>query len=371
MQMNIQKAEKKQTKISIIGGGIAGITTAFHLGKKGYKVNLIDPLINSEINNLSPKNGTQASLGVLMGNIYKRSKGRAFLLRNKSMKLWKEWLTQINYSKSDCILNKPLIKLANSEKEYEAMIELSNNKQKYGIELLNKDSLEFWNSTFETKLIGGLISHEDGRLNPIKLIKSLMQSLDQIKINKIGINVSRISKSNNLNDKSWNITLENNQSINQDYIVICSALNTQKLLKPLGYEILLEPILGQVIELELKKSILNWKEWPAILNYQSINFIHLNSNHLLIGATIERGSQSSLTEKQEMLNLKNTAPKWMINASICNEWSGIRARPISEPSPLLKELEPGLLINTGHYRNGVLLAPACAEWIGLKIEESQ
>ena len=95
--MNSQKTEKKHTEISIVGGGIAGITTAFHLGKKGYQVNLIDPTLNSEINNLNPKNGTQASLGVLMGNIYKRSKGRAFLLRNKSMKLWKEWLTQINY----------------------------------------------------------------------------------------------------------------------------------------------------------------------------------------------------------------------------------------------------------------------------------
>ncbi len=68
--MNSQKAEKKRTEISIIGSGIAGITTAFHLGKKGYKVNLIDPTVNSEINNLNPKNGTQASLGVLMGNIY-------------------------------------------------------------------------------------------------------------------------------------------------------------------------------------------------------------------------------------------------------------------------------------------------------------
>jgi aspartate oxidase len=60
--MNNQRREKKQTEISIIGSGIAGITTAFHLGKKGYKVNLIDPTVKSEINNLSPKNGTQARL---------------------------------------------------------------------------------------------------------------------------------------------------------------------------------------------------------------------------------------------------------------------------------------------------------------------
>ncbi len=366
--MNSQKAEQKQREVSIIGSGIAGITTAFYLGKKGYKVNLIDPIVNSEINNLNPKNGTQASLGVLMGNIYKKSEGRAFLLRNKSMKLWKDWITQINYSTSNFIFEKPLIKLASSEKEFQSMIELNNNKKKYGIELLDKNSLDFWNSIFETKLIGGLISHEDGRLNPIKLINSLMKSLDEIKINKIDKNVSRISKNSNLFDKSWNIDLENHQSINQDYVVICSALNTEKLLKPLGHEIFLEPILGQVIELELKKQISNWKKWPAILNYQSINFIQHHPNRMLIGATIERGTNPSQINKQKMLNLKDSAPKWIRDAKMINEWSGIRARPMNEPAPLLKELEPGLLINTGHYRNGVLLAPACAEWIGLKIE---
>ena len=149
--MNSQKREKKQTEISVIGGGIAGITTAFHLRKQGYKINLIDPLVKSEINNLNPKNGSQASLGVLMGNVYKRSKGRSFLLRNQSMKLWREWLIQINSSDSDCMFEKPLIKLTNSEKEYQSMLKLVENKKKYGIELLDKSSLDYWNSIFETK----------------------------------------------------------------------------------------------------------------------------------------------------------------------------------------------------------------------------
>ena len=69
-----------------------------------------------------------------------------------------------------------------------------------------------------------------------------------------------------------------------------------------------------------------------------------------------------------MLNMKNTAPSWITTATINHEWSGIRARPTNEPAPLLKQLEPGLLINTGHYRNGILLAPSCAEWIGNKID---
>ena len=368
--MNSQKGKKNLTEISVIGSGIAGITTAFHLGRKGYKVNLIDQTVNSKTNSLNPKNGTQASLGILMGNIFKRSQGRAFLLRNKSMKLWKEWLGEINYNDQDFIFKKPLIKLASSEREYQSMINIIRNKKEYGIELLDKNSLNYWNSIFETKLIGGLISYEDGQLNPTKLIDSLMQSLDEIEINKIDKHVSKISKNSILNNKLWNLKLENNQSIDQDYIVICSALNTKKLLKPLDHEILLEPVLGQVIELELRNIPIDWEEWPAILNYQSVNFIHHKHDRLLIGATIERSTIPAQLEKQKMLSLNNTAPGWMKNAKISQEWSGVRARPINEPSPLLKQLEPGLLINTGHYRNGILLAPACAEWIGLKIENN-
>ena len=369
--MHNHKAKKNQIEISVIGCGIAGITTAFHLRKKGYKVNLIDPKVNLEINNLNPKNGTQAALGVLMGNIYKRSKGRAFLLRNKSMKLWKEWLLEINQSNSNIQLEKPLIKLANSEKEYQSMLEIVKNKKEYAIEILDQTSIKFWNSIFEKKLIGGIISHEDGRLDPIQLIKSFMKNLDTLKVNKIEDNVIKIERNVNSLNKNWKISLEHNNCIYQDFIVLCSAINTQKILSSLGHIIHLEPILGQVVELELENKITNWNKWPAILNYQSINFIHHNPNQLIMGATIENGSKPSLLYKKEMLNMRNNAPKWIKKAKINNEWSGVRARPTNEPAPLLKELEPGLLINTGHYRNGVLLAPACAEWIGDEIESNK
>ena len=69
-----------------------------------------------------------------------------------------------------------------------------------------------------------------------------------------------------------------------------------------------------------------------------------------------------------MLNINNCPPKWIDEAKVIQEWSGIRARPLNEPAPLLKELETGLIINTGHYRNGILLAPSCAEWVGMKID---
>ena len=59
--MNKEKNKDYQKKVAVIGCGIAGVTTAFHLSDKGYKINLIDPIINSEINNFNPNNGTQAA----------------------------------------------------------------------------------------------------------------------------------------------------------------------------------------------------------------------------------------------------------------------------------------------------------------------
>ena len=77
------------------------------------------------------------------------------------------------------------------------MLDISKNKKEYGIEILDKNSIELWSSIFEKKLIGGLISHEDGRLNTIKLIKCLMKSLDNLKVNKVEDYAIKISKNIN------------------------------------------------------------------------------------------------------------------------------------------------------------------------------
>ena len=68
-----------------------------------------------------------------------------------------------------------------------------------------------------------------------------------------------------------------------------------------------------------------------------------------------------------MKNLYGNAPEWLQKAQIQHKWYGIRARPIDQAAPILKTLEAGLILNTAHYRNGILLAPACAEWVSNQI----
>jgi glycine/D-amino acid oxidase-like deaminating enzyme len=56
---------------------------------------------------------------------------------------------------------------------------------------------------------------------------------------------------------------------------------------------------------------------------------------------------------------------------VLRHWQGLRARPDNRPAPLIEALEPGLLLTSGHYRNGVLLAPASAAWVAEQVAQPE
>ena len=58
-----------------------------------------------------------------------------------------------------------------------------------------------------------------------------------------------------------------------------------------------------------------------------------------------------------------------MKGKISKKWFGIRSRPDGEPSPIMKNLGDGLIICTGFYKNGILLAPACARWVANEIKK--
>ena len=58
-----------------------------------------------------------------------------------------------------------------------------------------------------------------------------------------------------------------------------------------------------------------------------------------------------------------------MKGQILKKWFGIRSRPDGEPSPIMKNLENGLFICTGFYKNGILLAPACSKWVADELEK--
>ena len=82
--MKSLKENFRKAHIVIIGAGIIGKFTAVELAELGFQITIIDPA--------KLQNSSNAALGLLMGNMYQKRKGRSWDLRKKSIELWPKWI---------------------------------------------------------------------------------------------------------------------------------------------------------------------------------------------------------------------------------------------------------------------------------------
>ena len=370
MQARIKASDlNSRSSVAIIGAGVVGRITAFFLAKKGYKVCIIDPKINEKDNSFTSLTGSIASLGVLMGNSFHRSKGRSWELRQRSMKLWPGLIKEIELKTACLKIDTPLIRFATNKEESLYMNSMCKERKDLGLEFFSDYPSENIKKLFPNSKYGGTVSHYEGRIDPVKLLRLLKYFLEENKvefINKKVINIKRLSRRDS---QKWEIELEGNEITETNTIVICAALSTRNLVKSLGHEVNLSPVLGQALEIEIEEDVYKNLSWPGVISFHGINIIPNGSTRVLIGATLENSIQPDYLEKLKMLEMNKFAPIWIKEATIVKEWHGIRARPDNEPSPILKSLEEGLIINSGHYRNGILISPACAEWVAKEISK--
>jgi glycine/D-amino acid oxidase-like deaminating enzyme len=168
------------------------------------------------------------------------------------------------------------------------------------------------------------------------------------------------------------------QTLRADAVVVSAGVASAALLESLGHSQPQEPVLGQALELELAAPS-SWDTpgpWPGAVVWQGVNLVPRPRTgdpagaRLWLGATLEPGEQADPAALTHLRQLGGAAPAWLQQAAVIRRWQGHRTHPIGQPAPLLAELEPGLLLASGHYRNGVLLAPATAEWVADQLERS-
>ena len=317
-------------------------------------------------------NGSTASLGVLMGHAFRRSSGRAWRLRQRSMALWPTWVEQLNHPESPLHLETPLIQLAGNTEEAQMLKQLAANRSQSGLQFIENHLLRKTEPAWPRIGHGAMLSKGDGRIDPLRLLQAMRRGLADCNVDCRATEVVELQRQSSPEQRRrWRVKTTDGSSEDVDWVVICSALGSKALLQKLGHPRPMEPVLGQVLELQLNNPTGEWTAWPAVLTCGGINLIPHGQDRLWIGATLEPGTTADHAAADTMKRLNDLAPTWFEDTTLAGQWSGLRARPIERPAPLLEELEPGLLLASGHYRNGVLLTPATAEWVCEQIENAQ
>jgi glycine oxidase len=128
----------------------------------------------------------------------------------------------------------------------------------------------------------------------------------------------------------------------------------------------IEPIKGQMIALAVPTGFVQRATWVP-----GAYLVPRDDGRLLVGATVESAGFDERVTAQgvhELLHAALAAAPSLAGFSITESWAGLRpgtpdGLPFLGPTPI-----EGLFLATGHYRNGILLAPATARLIADAIE---
>ena len=326
---------------------------------------LVDPELaqTPERHPKTPLTGTSASLGILMGHVFRRSSGRGWRLRRRSMELWPQWADALHTPDTPLKLDRGLVQLAASDQEASLQRHLAEQRSALGLEFLPPDTLQDAHPDWPSGRYGGLRSAQDGRVDPLQLQQALRQQLQQLNVALEATRVEQLQRGQG----GWVLQLANGSNVAAKQVVVCSAQASQALLAPLDHARPMGPVLGQVLQLQLANTEHLSSQWPAVLVSHGVNLVRHGADQLWLGATLEPGSDPDAAAAERLRTLEGDAPPWLGECKDVGRWHGLRARPSGRPAPLLEVLEPGLILATGHYRNGVLLAPATAEWVSEQI----
>ena len=209
-----------------------------------------------------------------------------------------------------------------------------------------------------------MISFKDGRINALSLLQTIDKYLKYKKVNYLQGEIIKIRKSNN----QWISTTRNNEKIKSDMVILCNSLKAIDLIDSLSHNIKLKPVLGQAIEIGVNDAEVNLLSLPKQLNINGKNIIPISKDKLIIGSTDEYSTKPENNVFEKLTNFLDKRPNWLMRGKISKKWYGIRSRPDGEPSPIMRNLEDGIIVCTGFYKNGILLAPACSKWVANEIK---
>lgn len=142
-------------------------------------------------------------------------------------------------------------------------------------------------------------------------------------------------------------------------VIVASGAWSEGLLGKLGIFLDVEPVRGQILLYKAEPELLS-----CIVAHEEHYLIPRRDGHVLVGSTVEHAGFDKSTTASARERLEGIAARLLPalkDYPVVHHWAGLRPGscsgvPVIGPHPAYE----GLYINTGHFRNGLSLAPGSA-----------
>lgn len=348
-----------------MGCGIVGAAIAWELSRCGLSVVGVD-------RSWAGLGSTGAALGVLVGVAGQQTQGPAAQLRLDSLLRFDGWVGQLQ-DDLGCLLpvnQRGILHLLPTPEERDPWEKVLEARQQAGLDLrwIPPDDVEALQPHLMRCAGGAIYSPQDRQVDPTlltnSLIKAAMQQgatfyfqepVTQFKVAQDRVNAIYTPK----------------RTISASHVVITAGLGSQELGSLLGYKIPMSPVKGQALRLHAPGIPI----YPVV-TARDLHLVPQFSGELSVGATVEfedADPQATLGGIRSLIDRALEICPSLASAQLLGSWAGLRPRPRGRRAPILGFVPhlSNVLLATGHYRNGVLLAPITAAIMRELLQQGQ
>jgi len=265
-------------KIIVIGAGILGASTAYHLAKFGVEAILIDRHDNGQ--------ATEAAAGIVCPWLSKRRNKAWYQLAKGGARYYPELIAQLEADGETNTGYKRVgaISLHSNPEKLEQMAEIARKRREEAPEIGEITIL----SPSETRSLFPPLSEEYGsvyvsggaRVDGRALRNALISGAQKNGMNFIKGNASLVSEGNRVVGVSLEGTF-----LPADQVIVTGGAWSKELLQPLGVDFLVKPQKAQIIHLELPYS--ETGAWPVVMPVSNQYILTFENGRVVVGSTHE------------------------------------------------------------------------------------
>jgi glycine oxidase len=348
--------------VIVIGGGIIGCAIARELARRGSHVDLIE-------GRAIGAGATQASAGILAPYIEAHERGPLFDLTVRSLALYDDFVssaaaesgTFIDYRRCGTL------EIATDDLAAESLQARAALAAAEGLEWLPPDRARRLEPDLPDGIAGALLSPVHGYVAVAALTEALEWSaLRHGAEIETGRHIRRIERAGD----RWTVRADDDSTWTARWVVIAAGSWSGQIggIQPPSRTV--KPVRGQLVRLMWRRTPLAHVLWG-----RDCYIVPWQDGTLLVGATVEDvgfDERATAAGVRDLLDAACEILPAAWGATFLEARAGLRPAT-SDGLPLIGESAsaPGLVYATGHYRNGVLLAPLTAQMVADLIVEGR
>ncbi len=338
-------------EVAIIGGGIIGCSIAYYLAKEKMNVAIF------EAGQIGSKS-TSAAAGMLGAHSecdddfdvffpFARSSQYAYTQLLEELKDLSGF--DIGYKKGG------ILKLAYNEADRQRLRSILSQPT---VKWLDKEAVWEMEPDVSSNVLGAAYIEEDISILPSAACQAFAKSA-QI----LGASLFEFSPVLDIQKKDKGYLIQTaTKQVEAKQVVVASGVWSSTFFKQLGLDHQLTPVKGECISVIDEKATLK-----HTLFHDHSYIVPRNNGRLVIGATMvenDWNERVSVGGIENLIAKAKTMLPTIVDMKMDSFWAGLRPQTFDQ-KPFIGQHpeEEGILFAAGHYRNGILLAPATGQMI--------